>query len=106
ANQAGYDLYLLAAKAESNRAVPRSNSTTFSPFSQCSPWFPRKMSKDVFQRPAGFTCFLSLGGNMSYSAPDRWLGIFVSSAFSSSMSWYSQPFAAGGGAIAVGGGSA
>ena len=46
--------YLLAANAESIRGVPRSNSTTFAPFSQCSPWLPRNTSRELFHWPTGF----------------------------------------------------
>src|SRR2546426_2801583 len=49
----GSDRNLLLARAESMRAVPRWNSSSFSPFSQCSPWVPRKTSLDWFHSPTG-----------------------------------------------------
>src|SRR2546427_691711 len=57
----GMEWYLLAASAESMRAVPSSNSTIFSPLSQCSPWLPRKITRDWFHSPMGRRCFAPVG---------------------------------------------
>src|SRR5437867_6120151 len=64
----GMEWYLLAASAESMRAVPSSNSTIFSPLSQCSPWLPRNTTRDWFHSPTGRRCFAPLGATRSYSA--------------------------------------
>src|SRR2546421_111103 len=56
----GMEWYLLAASAESMRAVPSSNSTIFSPLSQCSPWLPRNTTRDWFHSPTGRRCFAPL----------------------------------------------
>ena len=66
--------YLLAASAESIRAVPRSKSTTLAPLSQCSPCLPRKITRDWFHSPTGRRCFAALGAIRSYNPPARWVG--------------------------------
>src|ERR1051325_105771 len=57
--------------------------------------------RDEFHWPAGLTRLFAPGGNISERAPERCDGILVSSVSESSLSWYSQPFAACGGAICV-----
>src|SRR5262249_2268374 len=42
----GTSLYLLWAMASIIAGLPRSYSTIFAPFSQCSPCFPRTMMRD------------------------------------------------------------
>src|SRR6266536_208187 len=76
------------------RAVPRSNSSSLSPFSQCSPWLPRKMSFDWFHSPTGWTCVGRLGATRSYSEPARCVASLPSTCRSSSRIWYSKPSAA------------